>query len=159
MATAGASAAGGGESGGSKVQQRVLDRERKALLAKVSASPELIKEVERATQTLTASRQVISKLTRDRAREAKEVSRVRTLLEEGRSELKRLQEAMESNTTVLTQLEEELRLRQARVAERQRRRVRREQRRGRVSGSTSNAFFSSPPPITTPLRSMTLTLS
>ncbi|KEG11395.1 hypothetical protein DQ04_02661000 [Trypanosoma grayi] len=102
-----------------KAAQRKKDRERKTLLAKVGPSPELHRELDMLTQTVTTNRAHVNKLTKDKTKEEEAIHRFKEQIEEGNRELERLRQLLKSHGEVLSGLESDTTACIARTRERQ----------------------------------------
>ncbi|GET86690.1 hypothetical protein, conserved [Leishmania tarentolae] len=118
-------------------RQRTEERERKALLAKVGPTPELIREVEKLSQTVQAAQQQIEKLNRERSKDEKEGEKTAEKLAQHQTELTSLLSSLESAETEMSRLEAETKAAEARIAEKRARQARKEAKRAEQSQWTA----------------------
>lgn len=102
-----------------KALQKAKDRERKMLLAKVGPSPELQRELDTLTQTVTTNRAQVTKMIKAKIKEEEAIKRLREQIEEGNRELERLRHKFKTGGEQLASLEAEAAVCVARAKERE----------------------------------------
>lgn len=117
-----------------RAKAQTRDRERKALLVKAGPSPELIRDIEKTTTSVTAARLSVSKLQKEKSAEEKEHRRLLEKLEENRIELERLRVVQEGKAAELSKLETEISEAHARQSQKQRAMEVKTQRRREMHG-------------------------
>ncbi|RNF22942.1 hypothetical protein TcG_01866 [Trypanosoma cruzi] len=90
-----------------KALQKKKDRERKMLLAKVGPSPELLRELETLTQTVSATRAQVTKLAKEKSKEEAATKKLQEQIEEGKLEVEQLRQQLKSSNELLLSLEAE----------------------------------------------------
>ncbi|EKF39282.1 hypothetical protein MOQ_000496 [Trypanosoma cruzi marinkellei] len=101
-----------------KALQKKKDRERKLLLAKVGPSPELLRELETLTQTVSATRAQVAKLAKEKSKEEASTKKLQEQIEEGKLEVEQLRQQLKSSNELLSSLETEAAARITRFKER-----------------------------------------
>ncbi|AYU76851.1 hypothetical protein, conserved [Leishmania donovani] len=118
-------------------RQRTEDRERKALLAKVGPTPELIREVDKLSQSVQAAQQQIAKLNKERSKDEKEGEKTAEKLAQHQAELSSLLSSLESGEAELSRLEAEMKAAEARIVEKRARQARKEAKKAEQSQWTA----------------------
>lgn len=118
-------------------RQRTEDRERKALLAKVGPTPELIREVEKLSQSVQATQQQIAKLNKEKSKDEKEGEKTAEKLAQHQAELSLLLSSLESGEAELSRLEAEMKAAEARIVEKRARKARKEAKKAEQSQWTA----------------------
>ncbi|KAG5484767.1 hypothetical protein LSCM1_06590 [Leishmania martiniquensis] len=118
-------------------RQRAEDRERKALLAKVGPTPELVKEVEKLSQSVHAAQQHIAKLNREKNKDEREGEKTAEKLAQHQAELSSLLSKLESGEEELSRLEAETKAAEARIVEKRARQARKEAKKAEQSQWTA----------------------
>ncbi|KAG5510444.1 hypothetical protein GH5_06644 [Leishmania sp. Ghana 2012 LV757] len=118
-------------------RQRTEDRERKALLAKAVPTPELIKEVEKLSQSVLAAQQHIAKLNKEKSKEEKEGEKTAERLAQHQAELSVLLSKLESGEAELAKLEADMKAAEARIVEKRARQARKEAKKAEQSQWTA----------------------
>ncbi|CAJ1014732.1 hypothetical protein, conserved [Leishmania lindenbergi] len=130
-------------------RQRSEDRERKVLLAKVGPTPELIKEVEKLSQSVQAAQQQIAKLNKEKSKDEKEGERTAEKLAQHQAELSSLLSSLESGQSELLKLEAETKAAEARIVEKRARQARKEAKKAEQSQWTALKRVLEPTSLTT----------
>ncbi|RNF07683.1 hypothetical protein TraAM80_03205 [Trypanosoma rangeli] len=90
-----------------KALQKKKDRERKMLLAKAGPSPELLRELDTLTQTVTTNRAQVAKLATEKSKEEASIKKFQEQIEDGNREMEQLHQQLKSGNELLSTLEAE----------------------------------------------------
>lgn len=120
-----------------QAQRKAEDRERKALLAQVGPSPELLRDVEKLTNLVQVAQQNIAKLAKEKAKEEREVSKTEEKVSQQRAELKQLLLVIEQTEAQITRVDRDTVEAEARIKEKNDRISRKETRRAEQSQWTA----------------------